>query len=80
MIIHRSAHTLSPQSLLSAAVLLTDILFRADNAMQAYRGALDEMREDKQASPFAAWTIEQLQVRIASSIPLSWTRWCYALI
>lgn len=36
---------------------------RADNAMQAYRGALGELREDMQASPFAAWTLEQLQVR-----------------
>lgn len=39
--------------------------------MQAYRGALDEMREDKQLlSPFAAWTLEQLQVLTANSPPL----------
>ncbi|CAM9501712.1 unnamed protein product [Hapterophycus canaliculatus] len=29
--------------------------------MQAYRGALGELREDMQASPFAAWTLEQLK-------------------
>ncbi|CAN0060321.1 unnamed protein product, partial [Scytosiphon promiscuus] len=34
---------------------------RADNAMQAYRGALGELREDTQASLFAAWTLEQLK-------------------
>lgn len=35
---------------------------RADNAMQAYRGALGELREDMQVSPFASWTLEHLQV------------------
>lgn len=30
--------------------------------MQAYRGALGELREDKETSPFAAWTLEQLKV------------------
>eukprot|EP00903_Cladosiphon_okamuranus_P006559 g6407.t1 len=29
--------------------------------MQAYRGALGELREDMQVSPFASWTLEQLQ-------------------
>lgn len=31
--------------------------------MQAYKGALGELREDMQASPFTAWTLEQLKVR-----------------
>lgn len=38
---------------------------RADNAMQAYRGALGELREDMQVSPFASWTLEQLQVHFS---------------
>lgn len=39
---------------------------RADNAMQAYRGALGELREDMQVSPFASWTLEQLQVHFST--------------
>lgn len=35
--------------------------------MQAYRGALGELREDMQVSPFASWTLEQLQVPLSLS-------------
>lgn len=43
----------------------TNVLHRADHAMQAYRGALGELREDMQVSPFASWTQEQLQVPLS---------------
>lgn len=35
---------------------------RASIAMQAYAGALGELREEMQESPFGSWNAEQIQV------------------
>lgn len=42
---------------------VSEFFDRADKAMQAYTGALGELRENMQESTFASWTLEQLQVR-----------------
>lgn len=42
--------------------------YRADKAMQAYTGALGELRDEMQESTFASWTLEQLQVRSPAAV------------
>lgn len=43
---------------------------RASIVVNAYTGALEELREEMQLSPFASWSTEQMQVILSRGMTI----------